>query len=595
MTVIKTTRRRTGEFVRKAFEILLEHPLGLADKALMELLEHSLALSEAERSRYPAEPHLRRFEKITLLGTIAPVKAGWLVNEKDRWALTQEGRRAFADFGDPEKFMSEAGKLSGKGWLSVNLPGPYSLATRVKDQLAIEYKAARRIGLRQLFGKATGQGAAPWQEILPLQAPRRFMLPELDFKTFEDILAYLDSAGADYKQGGHTIYLPPEAARSTVFEAVMKHYPQNAGLKIVKAQGGVDGGGYLINGNGAIKRGDSMIHKKLTHHHRHLTLVSNLFHIKDLGPQLFDLIEIECAADNLWTAYITEHVDGRVATIAECEAGVERMRGMERDGLLKVILPLGFDDEEFQCPACSDNAFVGVDGKFRYIDFQNFLLVDYERFLTETALQAAEKTHFGETSVLRGGRYLYQSVPGVSLPGKRGIAERMVVLTKLMEAAGVSVKDKLVLDVGCNIGMMMGQYLKLGAGWCHGWDRGFVVPHTQELLSALGCTRFSTTGCDIDRLRPIETDLPAFLAPQLDGCAISYLAVRGHLGWLESLARIPWSFIIYEGHEGETQADFEEHMKELRERVNFRVSGTGEYRDGDSETRTVAILLREAD
>ena len=594
MSMVKTTRRRTGEFIRKAFEILLEHPSGLPGKTVMEQIERELALSEAERDKYPSEPHLRRFEKLTLLGTIAPIKAGWLVNERDRWALTEEGRRAFADFEDPERFISEAGKLSGKGWLSVNLPGPYSFATKVKDQLTVEYKAARRIGFRQLFSKAIGTTTAPWQEILPLQAPQRFTLPELNFKNFQDILAYLDSAGVDYTQGGHTIYLPPAAANASAFQALMRQYPSNAGLKIVKDQGGVDGSGYWLNGDGATKRGDSLIHKRLTHHHRHLTLVSNLFFIRELGPRLFDLIEIQCG-EHLWTAYVTEHIDGRVATVEECEAGVERMREMEREGLVKVILPLGFDDEEFRCPECSGNAFVDGAGKFRYIDFQNFLLVDYETFLTETALQAAEKTHFGDTSVLRGGRYLYQSVPGVSLPGKRGIADRMAVLSKLMETTGVSVIDRLVLDVGCNIGMMMGQYLKLGARWCHGWDRTFVVPHTEQLLHALGCTRFSTTGCDIDSSRSLETDLPAFLQPPLEGCAISYLAVRGHLGWLEALGRIPWSFLIYEGHEDETRAEFEDYMAELGAMVKFRVAGTSEYRDGDSDPRAIAILIREAD
>lgn len=590
--MVKTTRRRTGEFVRRAFEILLEHPAGLPSRAVMKEIGRSLALSETELSEYPSESHLLRFEKITLLGTIAPIKAGWLVNNRDHWALTEEGRRAFADFADPEQFMSEAGKLSGRGWLSVNLPGPYSLAANIKDQLTVEYKAARRIGFRQLFSKATGAGAAPWQEILPLQTPRRFTLPELDFKTFDDILAYLDANGAEYAQGGHTIYLPPQAARSTAFQAVMSQYPETAGLKIIKDQGGVDDSTYWLNGNGATKRGDSVIHKKLTHHHRHLTLVSNLFFSKDLGPRLFDLIEIECGK-HVWTAYLTEHVEGRVGTPAECEAGVERMREMEREGLVKVILPLGFDDEEFECPACSGNAFVDGAGNFRYIDFQNFMLVDYESFLTETALQAAEKTHFGDTSTLRGGRYLYQSVPGVSLPGKRGIAERMLVLTKLMDSVGVSVKDRPVLDVGCNIGMMMGQYLKLGARWCHGWDRTFVVPHTERLLHALGCTRFSLTGCDLERSRQLEADLPPFLQASLEGCAISYLAVRGHLGWLEALGHLPWSFMIYEGHEDETQAEFAEHMAQLREMVNFRVGGTSEYRDGDSDPRAVAILIRE--
>jgi hypothetical protein len=162
-----------------------------------------------------------------------------------------------------------------------------------------------------------------------------------------------------------------------------------------------------------------------------------------------------------------------------------------------------------------------------------------------------------------------------------------------MEAANVSVTDRLVLDVGCNIGMMMAQYLKLGAKWCHGWDHSHVTKYTDEILLALGCTRFSTSGTDIIQSQDLEGDLPPFLASSLNGCIISYLAVRGHLGWLDALSRIPWSFLIYEGHEGESQEDFENHIVQLKRLTNCHLGGVSNYVDGDSEQRTVALLLRK--
>ena len=266
---------------------------------------------------------------------------------------------------------------------------------------------------------------------------------------------------------------------------------------------------------------------------------------------------------------------------------------MEEQGLMKVILPEGFNDEEFECPKCSDNVFTDDNGEFKYIDFQNFVLTDYDSYLRTVALDATDASHFGDSSVLRGGRYLYQSVPGLNLPSKRSIDQRMGVFARALEAAGVSVEDRLVLDIGCNIGMMMGQYLKLGASWCHGWDRKHLTPHTEKLLLALGCTRFSTIGTDISAAQPLEEDLPAFLKDRLPGCAISYLAVRGHLGWLEALSRIPWKFLIYEGHEGETQQDFERYVKEFGALTNFRIGHLTSYFDGDSDERTLAILVRD--
>jgi hypothetical protein len=140
----------------------------------------------------------------------------------------------------------------------------------------------------------------------------------------------------------------------------------------------------------------------------------------------------------------------------------------------------------------------------------------------------------------------------------------------------------------------MAEYLKLGAKWCHGWDRRFVTPHTERMLLALGCTRFSTTGTDITKSRALVDDLPVHVRASLDGCVISYLAVRGHLDWLDALKQIPWSFLIYEGHEGETHKDLETYLQKLRSLTNFEVGPENTYIDGDSEERTVAILLNRA-
>jgi hypothetical protein len=92
----------------------------------------------------------------------------------------------------------------------------------------------------------------------------------------------------------------------------------------------------------------------------------------------------------------------------------------------------------------------------------------------------------------------------------------------------------------------------------------------------------------------MEEEVPEFLRDALRGCVISYLAVRAHLGWLEALGRIPWSFLIYEGHEYESNADFENDMAALREMVGFRVAGVSTYKDGDSDERIVAVLVRES-
>jgi hypothetical protein len=584
-------RKRRAELIRKAFEILIPYREGLPPKTVLERIAESLSTSESDARTHGARP-LRSFEEVVWLATIAPAKAGWLRNDAALWLVTEAGQRAYAEFQDPEEFIAQAGRLSRQGWVSVQFPNFYRLATRTADQLIMDYKLIRRVGPRQLLGKALGGSVRPWQEVLPVQSPQRFQLPEISFENALDIKRHLDSLNASYREGGHTLYVPPASVRASALNPLMSNYPEDAGLKIIKRQGGVGHSTYI---NEALwhKRGNSRLQKTFTHDHKHLSLVANLLYSKGLGPRLYDLIEFE-AGDFLWTAYVMRHVGGHVPDAEQCEAGIKELRELERRGLFRNNIPNGWQDEDFTCPACNGNALLDESGKFNYIDFQNFNLVGYEAFLRETAVEATEKSHFGQNYILRRGRYLYQSVPGVGLPGRRNVEDRMVVIRRLLEEAQVSVRGRMVLDVGCNIGMMMAQYLKLGAKWCHGWDRDYLVPHTERLLHALGCTRFSTTGGDIDIAQPMEEEVPEFLRDALRGCVISYLAVRAHLGWLEALGRIPWSFLIYEGHEYESNADFENDMAALREMVGFRVAGVSTYKDGDSDERIVAVLVRES-
>jgi hypothetical protein len=565
--------------VQCVFEILTRRPDGLTTRELQQ------QLSEMEMSSPGSQtlPNVS-FEDLTF-SCVGPIKAGWLTIDRDRWRLSDKGKRAYEDYKDPSQFMSEAGKLSFQGRLAVTFPDLYARAGNTKDQITSEIRAMRRIGLSKLISDTFGK-VDHWAEVLPVQSPQTFELSSEVLITTHHLFEYLNSTGTAYREGGHAIYLPPQSFRSGIFSDVAVNYPPDAGLKIVKNQGGVDQSSYLTGS----AKGDSRIHTTMVHGHRHLSLVANLFYLKDVGPRLYDLINLK-SGEEMWAAYVVQDVGDKVPTDDECKRGLQKLHEMDESHLVRVILPEGFKDEEFECPGCSDNAFIDHAGNFRYIDFQNFRLVNYGSFLADLASHAAEQTHFGDTLLVRGKRYLYQSVPGVKLPAKRDVENRMKTLRMLSDEAGVSVSGNLVLDVGCNIGMMMAQYLKLGAKWCHGWDRLSVVPNTERMLLALGCTRFSTTGTDLAPSRSLLADLPNHVKNLVDGCAVSYLAVRGHLDWLDDLGRIPWSFMIYEGHEGETLDEFQGHLSDLQKLKNVRLGPVATYMDGDSEERIVALIL----
>lgn len=107
MTV--TSRRRTGELLRVLFEVLSKYPEGLQAREAIRLSADRVTLSDYEAGTY--EDGSRRFDKIIRFATVDCVKAGWLVKQKGRWHVTDEGRTAFSRFPESEAFYKEAVRL----------------------------------------------------------------------------------------------------------------------------------------------------------------------------------------------------------------------------------------------------------------------------------------------------------------------------------------------------------------------------------------------------------------------------------------------------------------------------------------------------
>jgi restriction system protein len=103
------TRRRTGEFLRKLFEILAPQPEGLPAREALSALREMVHLTDYEKGSY--ESGGQRFEHIVRFATVDCVKAGWLFKQKGRWAVTEEGKKAYASISDPEAFYRRAVKL----------------------------------------------------------------------------------------------------------------------------------------------------------------------------------------------------------------------------------------------------------------------------------------------------------------------------------------------------------------------------------------------------------------------------------------------------------------------------------------------------
>ena len=136
-----------GSATRKSCKILLDFPDGLPAKELLEKLASVVPPTDFEKSEYPNRPGVRRFEKIVRFATIAPVKAGWLIKSKGRWTLTEEGRRAYAQFQDPEKFVKEGGRLY-RQWAENRPDTLPEVEDEALDATSTMTRLRNRLGLR---------------------------------------------------------------------------------------------------------------------------------------------------------------------------------------------------------------------------------------------------------------------------------------------------------------------------------------------------------------------------------------------------------------------------------------------------------------
>ena len=460
-------------------------------------------------------------------------------------------------------------------------PRLFALARASKDQVMMEYRVVKRTHWGAIV---SGLIARPtrWQKILPLQRPTRYALDSAEARHF---LRNVVNEPSNFDNGAHTVYLDPKTWRSSPLASLATLYNSDAGLKLLKNKGSIPDATYIYGSN------HSRIQAKLSYSLSRMTLVANVLSRFDLGPRLYDLIEI---ADGQTTrsGYVVQHVEGARPNRTTCERGIHRLRELAKARILAPINENGFDHPDFSCPSCNRNARTTSAGSFRYVDFQNFVLPRYGAYLKRTALEAAAATHFGDTSLLRGGRYLYQSVPAVQVSAKRDVAARARLFDRLLAEAGESVGERLVLDFGCNVGMMSAQYLARGAAWVHGWDQPAVTVHAERLLLATGCTRFSLTGCQLTSERNIRDDLPQPTLPLLENAVVSYLAVRRHFGWLQALIENPWRLMLYEGHEGEDLNSTRAFLHELEQRAPIRILRVAEVRDGDSDLRQIALVQK---
>ncbi|MHC4861327.1 MAG: hypothetical protein ACYTDY_14685, partial [Planctomycetota bacterium] len=395
----------------------------------------------------------------------------------------------------------------------------------------------------------------------------------------------LRTRGVSLAEGGHSVYVPPQPALREVLPEPAAFYPEGAGFKILKDLRGPAEATYLTGGSRRALR------VRATGRPVDQIVAANYMHSLGIGPRIWDVAALR-GDGGTYTMFVVDHIEGRPPRPEESEGYLETLSSLLTTTELRVLVPRWREHVDFALPGCGDNLVVPDDGRGpQYVDFQNFGLRD-TRCWTRAALdRGVGEFHFGGTRPGRGSRYLYQSVPGVSARGKRNTERRWDLIRRAFEVSGLAIENRVVLDVGCNAGMVLYAALVSGASWALGWDLPGVARAADELLLSLGLSRFHVFGRELSDAYDLRDDVPEGLVPRLRESVVFYLAVREHIGWMDCLGAIPWRVLVYEGHQGEGEVDVAELMA-LSDSNDLDVVLRTSAADGDCSARPIAVVVR---
>lgn len=406
----------------------------------------------------------------------------------------------------------------------------------------------------------------------------------------EEFKDYMNSEKISFNEGRFAIYLAPPA-KHQMFPELTKYYPPQTGIKIIKKAGEP---GQIKYANRELLPDAS----RVALHHLpspadQISLINYMSGLK-FFPYCYDVIRVKMSEKYIATAYILEHIDGQLPSVEDCNKFIKKLKNELDRKVIGLTLPNWESNMDFQCPDANSNLFQDKkSAELKYVDFQNFLFVSRKNLLNEKIKEAKKDTHFGESKLIMGGNHLYQSIPGISRTFKRNTDERFSKFVAMLRENEILMEGKLVLDIGCNIGMILAKGLAEGAWWGVGFDKPEIIKHTRKILSLLGFSRVDLYGVMLDEKTILNKYIPEWIeTSKIKNSLIFYLAVHKHIGFISDLYSMPWKALIYEGHQNETLEETSKHLEDFSSKAKANVKVCQMYKDATTTPRPIALLIR---
>lgn len=383
-----------------------------------------------------------------------------------------------------------------------------------------------------------------------------------------DIVAYLRQAGVRVHEGGNAFYLPPQPRLAEMLGAAVEGYPPGSGFKVLRDFRGVDEAHYLH------PRRQTRLRRRLIGTPRDQLIAANYLHRLGLGPRVWDVCLLRAGPVPM-PAFVVQHVEGTAPDADECAAFLQRLRITLSETELRISVPNWERSKDFRCPTCNHNLLRDATGALNYIDFQNFTVRNPQRILESMVDGATAPSLFRRRRTTAGDG-----------------TERFHTAQDLLRLHGIDVRNRLVLDIGCQAGVMLHHALSAGAWWALGWDRPAAVMRAQRIAVALGFTRLDVIPADLDARYDVGASVPSWLGRHLDEAVVFFLAMHRHVGIAASLVDLPWRALVYEGRHRESSMEASERVRAFTTR-GARLAHQTHARDADSRERPLFLLIRE--
>jgi len=365
--------------------------------------------------------------------------------------------------------------------------------------------------LRHILQQGLGASAighrVPQSRARARQSVTTWRVPFPPFDSAADLIEWLRAQGVTVNEGGHTFYVGPQDAIRQLLPTIVAAYPQQSGFKILKDCRHPVEARYLHK-----HRRSLQLLKRVIGRPQDQLVPANYMYALGIGPRVWDLACWEAHGRHC-AVFVVDHVVGSEPTLDQCRSFLHRLKQLNTDTHLRIIIPDWERHEDFTPPDCHNNLVYSERlGRAAYIDFQNFGLTGLPRQVP-TAADVADD-------------------------------QRWNMVRAALRRRAIGFGGRVVLDIGCGASGTIRSALAAGARWAVGWCRHGDQPRIEEALFLAGATRFSLIDSPPLARHGFVQDMPAHARFGINDAIVFFRGTPGAAAIPASLAHMPWEALV---------------------------------------------------